>query len=87
VRIFNRTLFERNVAPEGWGSSFYLSENGTLQYTLPAPPGRWLTIRQDITLKLDMGFEDLEFPYPCSAGIIGGIVPEEQMGPGCSRPW
>ena len=87
VSLFDKTLFQWNSAPDGGGGSIHLAKNGTLQYTLPAPPGRWLNIRQGITFVLDPGAEDLDFPYSCSAGVVGGALHEEQVGPGCSRPW
>ena len=87
MRLLNATLLERNVAPEASGSSIYLAgSSGTLEYTLPAPPGRWLNIRQGLTFELGPGAEDLDFPYACAAGVVGGTSPEEQLGPGCSRP-
>ena len=85
--LFNRTLLENNAAPDGRGSSIYLSTTSSLQYTLPAPPGHWLIIRQGDTLQMSPGAEDTDFPYSCSAGVVGGTVPEEQLGPGCARPW
>ena len=87
VHLLNGTRFVGNVAPRGGGSSFYLSITSTLQYRLPAPPGHWLNIRQGDTLEMNAGAEDLDFPYPCGAGVVGGFAPEEQLGPGCSRPW
>ena len=87
MHLLNGTLFERNSAPDGNGYSIHLSHAGALRYTLPAPPGRWLNIRQGMTFQLDPGAEDLSFPYACSAGVIGGDSPEDQSGPGCSKPW
>jgi hypothetical protein len=84
--MLNATLLKLNTAPDGNGSSIYLSD-GRVQYTLPAPPGRWLNIRQGLTFHLDPGAEELDFPYACSAGVVGGDSAEEQSGPGCSRPW
>eukprot|EP00966_Prymnesium_polylepis_P168637 3899521-Prymnesium_polylepis.1 len=81
------TLLEANSAPDGSGSSIYLGPTSTLLYTLPAPPGRWLNIRQGVTFSLDAGAEDLDLPYACSAGVIGGSLAEDQSGPGCSRTW
>lgn len=83
----NGTLLERNSAPDGGGGSVYLSPAAELEYTLPAPPGRWLNIRQGITFQLELVVEDLDFPYACSAGVVGGPSVEDQMGPGCSGPW
>eukprot|EP00966_Prymnesium_polylepis_P284706 6577735-Prymnesium_polylepis.2 len=85
VNLANRTLFEQNVAPDGNGSTAYLSHSSSLEYTLPAPPGRWLNVRQGMTFRLDRAVEDLDLPYICAAGVVGGVVPEEQLGPGCSR--
>jgi hypothetical protein len=87
VHLFNETQLHSNSAPDGAGSSIYLSPNGTLRYTLPALAGHWLNIRQGITFEMSAGPEDLDFPYACSPGIVGGYAIEEQSGPGCSRPW
>eukprot|EP00966_Prymnesium_polylepis_P177455 4109576-Prymnesium_polylepis.1 len=81
---------EHNFAPDGGGSSMYLALNGKLEYTLPAPPGRWLSIRQQgiRTMQFEEGtIEDLDFPYSCPAGVVGSSSPADQLGPGCSRPW
>ena len=83
----NGTLFERNSAPDGGGGSIQVSR-GAVRYSLPAPPGRWLSIRQGFTLELQAGSaEDLDFPYVCPAGVVGGSSPWEQVGPACSRMW
>jgi hypothetical protein len=87
VHLLNRTLLAHNSAPDGGGSAIHLAMAASLRYTLPAPPGRWLSIRHGLTFDLDSGVEDLDFPYACSGGVVGGSAPEEQMGPGCSRPW
>ena len=75
VELQNGTLIELNAAPRGRGSSIYLSEAtdagpgsdgiGVVVYTLPAPPGRWLFVRNGISSQLDTGAEDSDFPYPC----------------------
>ena len=87
VRLANCTLVEGNSAPDGGGSSIYLSHDSTLQYTLPAPTGRWLFVRKGLTFHLDPGAEDSDLPYACPAGVVGGPTPEEQSGPQCSRMW
>jgi hypothetical protein len=88
VHLLNRTLFEHNSAPDGKGGSVHLGSVGTVQYTLPAPPGRWLNMRQGLTLLLKPGTaEDLDLPYPCPAGVVGGSSPDEQSGPGCATLW
>ena len=87
MQLLNKTSFEHNTAPDGGGSSIYLSFNSTLQYTLPAPAGRWLTIRQGDTYQLEYGAEELAFPYLCSPGVVGGTSFADQLGPGCSGPW
>jgi hypothetical protein len=87
VRLSNQTIFERNSAPEGQGSTISLSGDGTLHYTLLAPPGRWLNIQSGLTFELTLRSEDLDFPYACSAGVVGSALAEEQMGPGCSKLW
>ena len=86
VHLRNETLLERNVAPHG--SAILLSPAATLEYSLPAPPGRWLYIRQGLlTFQLDQGHEDSDFPYACPNGVVGGPSPAEQSGPQCSHPW
>eukprot|EP00966_Prymnesium_polylepis_P206506 4784607-Prymnesium_polylepis.1 len=87
VQLLDRTLLEQNTAPDGQGSSIYLASSGSLQYTLPAPPARYLFIRQGDTFELNTGAEDAAFPYLCPAGVIGGMSPEEQSGPACARQW
>lgn len=83
VHLLNRTLLERNTAPDG--ISIHLSENGTLEYTLPAPPGRWVGVHRGFTFVLEAGaVEDLDLPYACSAGVVGGTSPTQQSGPGCA---
>mmetsp|Transcript_27473 Transcript_27473/g.73990 ORF Transcript_27473/g.73990 Transcript_27473/m.73990 type:complete len:197 (+) Transcript_27473:382-972(+) len=84
VHLRNETLLERNVAPHG--SSVLLSPAATLEYMLPAPPGRWLYIRQGLTFQLDQAHEDSDFPYACPNGVVGGPSAAEQSGPQCSRP-
>jgi len=85
VYLSNETRFQHNSAPTGSGNSIYLSPGSVLEYTLPAPPGHWLNIRRGITFELSPGAEDLDFPYRCQAGVVGGISADEQSGPGCSR--
>ena len=64
VNLLDRTLFERNSAPDGGGASIRLSGTGKCGYTLPSPAGRWLSIRQGLSLQLpDGAAEDLDFPY------------------------
>ena len=75
----------RNSAPHG--DSFHLSRNSTLEYVLPALPGRWLSAREGVARVQPGAIEDLEFPYACPAGVLGGASVDEQSGPGCSGPW
>ena len=82
VYLRNETRFERN----GGGGSIVLSAVATVQYTLPAPPGRWLFIRQGTTFQVEPGTAvDSEFPFDCPAGVVGGTSVRDQSGPGCSR--
>eukprot|EP00966_Prymnesium_polylepis_P237025 5481723-Prymnesium_polylepis.3 len=67
VRIGNKTLFERNSADSKVGETIHLSQSGSVGYTLPAPPGRWLFVRQGTTFNLDSGGENFDFPYACNA--------------------
>jgi hypothetical protein len=87
VELLNMTLLDQNTAPNGHGSSIYLASSGSLRYTLPTLPARYLFIRQGDTFELRPGAEDASFPYACPAGVVGGSLPEEQSGPACSRPW
>eukprot|EP00966_Prymnesium_polylepis_P039034 905938-Prymnesium_polylepis.1 len=67
------------------GRTIYLEVAGELEYALPAPPGRWLFVRQSITFQMAPGPEDSgEFPFAWPAGVIGGSTPVEQSGPQCS---
>ena len=84
IDLLDRTLLEHNTAPNGQGSSIYLTAQSSLRYTLPAPPARYLFIRQGETFELKPGAEDSAFPYLCPAGVVGGTSPGEQSGPGCS---
>jgi hypothetical protein len=63
VDLLNKTLLARNSAPRGSGRTIHLAAPGVLRYTLPAPPGRWLNIRQGIVFPLDPGAEELDLPY------------------------
>ena len=86
VLLLNETLFERNAAASS-GGSIQLSPAAKVEYTLPAPPGRWLFVRQGVSFQLDPGSENSDFPYACPAGIVGGTSVAEQTGPQCSRLW
>jgi len=87
VTIEERTLFERNTAPTGNGSTIYVSPNGEVRYVLPAPPGRWINIAQGTVFRFQPGSElSLDFPYFCPAGVVGGVLESEQTGPGCKQP-
>ena len=85
VHLLNQTFFEGNTGGES--GAIALSPAGALDYTLPAPPGRWLFVRQGKTFQLDPGATGPDFPYACPAGVVGGSLPEEQSGPQCSRLW
>eukprot|EP00966_Prymnesium_polylepis_P310710 7178749-Prymnesium_polylepis.2 len=86
LHMLNETVFERNSAPPGGGSSINLGAEGTLRYTLPAPPGRWLFIPRGTVFQLEPGAVESDFPYPCPAGVVGGTSVKEQSSPQCSRP-
>ena len=87
VHMFNGTRLEANSAPSNAGSSIYLSSAGSLNYALPAPPGRWLFLRQGSTFELEPGAEDGDFPYVCPAGVVGGdgTAPADQSSSGCKE--
>eukprot|EP00966_Prymnesium_polylepis_P182093 4218141-Prymnesium_polylepis.2 len=85
VELFNETLFRDNSASDGSGPSIHLSQTGTIEYTLPAPPGRWLFVRTGDTFQLDPGGQD-DFPFACPSGVVGSSSAQEQKGPQCSGP-
>jgi hypothetical protein len=87
VRLQNQTFFERNIAQSNVGGTIHLDPAASMTYTLPAPPGRWLSVRQGTSFELTPGAVNSDFPYACPAGVVGGPTPEEQSGPQCSRPW
>jgi hypothetical protein len=87
VHLRNETMLISNSADSKVGESIYLSQAGLVDYTLPAPPGRWLFIRQGTTFHLGSGGEDSDFPYDCPAGVVGGPTPEDQSGPQCAELW
>ena len=92
VELMERSLLVRNEAPTG--KSIELTANGSLAYTLPAPAGRWLllgssscqALRSRWSSPVDPGSVDADYPYACSAGILGGTAPEHQAGPQCRSP-
>ena len=83
----SQTFLEDNSAPGGTGSIRISPTRATLDYELPAPPGRYLFIPSGNVFSLDSETEDLNFPYGCPAGVKGGTSPSEQIGPGCAGPW
>ena len=90
VYLHDQTILKNNSAPNGAGMSFFFDNrsSGFLEYTLPAPPGRWLYIRgQSDSFRLESGVEDADFPYACPAGVVGGTNRIDQTGPSCSQPW
>ena len=89
VHLLNQTLFEHNSAPDGGGSSIWLSASGVLEYTLPVPLGRWLLISSGSTFKLNPGAVDSVegFPYACPAGSVGGTSERDQSRQECAGPW
>ena len=86
VHLANKTLFESNSAPSNLGGAIQLVD-GTLEYTLPAPPGRYLFITKGDTFSLEPGAVDTDFPLSCPAGVVGGTSEREQSGPQCAMPW
>ena len=86
IQVGNGTFFVMDSADSS-GGVIRVSPNCTLRYTLPAPPGRWLNIRQGDSLQLDPGTIDLDFPFACPAGVVGCYSAEEQSSPSCSIPW
>jgi hypothetical protein len=79
VHLLNGTLFDQNSVADGAGSSIYLSSLGELRYTLPAPPGRWLIIRQGSTYESTSGAEELDFPFACREWLR--FEPPPRLGP------
>ena len=53
----------------------------------PAPAGRWLLMGRtddlDIPLALAHGTVDADYPFACSAGLVGGTTADDQAGPQC----
>ena len=87
VALLNRTVFANNSAPTDGGMSIFLSMNGTVQYTLPTPPGHWLNIPTGISKELEPGAEEsIDFPYLCPAGVVGSTKIEEMKAPSCKEP-
>ena len=88
VRLYNRTFFGQNSAPDG-RDSISIHPGGTVDYTLPAPPGRWLLVSDSASFRfrLDCKTTYSDFPFACSPGIVGGSTPEKQWGPQCWKLW
>ena len=86
VALGKQTLFYQNTAPAGKGVSIYLT-GGSAAYTLPVPLARWLFIPAGNVSVLDAGAIDADYPFSCSAGLVGdSYTPEVQSGPQCSGP-
>eukprot|EP00966_Prymnesium_polylepis_P017693 407573-Prymnesium_polylepis.1 len=87
VHLLNQTRIERNTAPHGGGGSIHLDPSGSLRYTLPAPPGRYLFIQKGESFQLEPGAVDSDMPFACPAGSVGGTSVTEQTSPGCAGQW
>ena len=57
-----------------------------LSYVLPAPPAHWILALDGIASDIPHGGIDSDYPFPCSAGYLGGATPEWQRGPQCREP-
>ena len=53
MRLLNLTLFMHNAA-QGSGATIQRSRNSSVDYTLLAPPGRWLYVPVGITFQLEL---------------------------------
>lgn len=64
-----RSIYVSEAANSGSASDGVGGNGGLVDsvvvYTLPAPPGRWLFVRDGISSQLDEGAEDSDFPYAC----------------------
>jgi len=82
LQLGNETLLMTNGAPQGVALEF---TGGSLSYSLPAPQGRWILIPTGTTTILEPQSVDVDFPFACSAGIVGWSFDiAEQNGPWCS---
>ena len=52
----------------------------------PAPAGRWLFVGVGARAELSPGFVDADYPFACSAGLLGGTLLQHQVGPQCRGP-
>ena len=86
MRLLNLTLFMHNAA-QGGGATIRRSWNSSVEYSLLAPPGRWLYVPVGTTFQLELQALEADFPFACPAGVVGGAAFEDQRGPQCSRPW
>jgi len=82
ILLSNNTIFENNTATQAHGSSINLL-NGFVQYELPAPPGRYLELRDGSTYPLNLGPENDDFPYACPKGTYGGVEVADQRSARC----
>eukprot|EP00966_Prymnesium_polylepis_P010353 238924-Prymnesium_polylepis.1 len=55
VHLLNATFFQQNrvLSADGSGASIHLASDGVIDYTFPAPPGRYLFVRQSDTFHVD----------------------------------
>ena len=70
VELSDRVLMTGNVAPTG---SSIRHASGSLTYTLPAPPGRWVAIDDGGTTSTVQPGSNIMIDYPqeCVAGYYG----------------
>ena len=87
IELGDRTALFSNVAPRGRSIYFLSSSSAVAKYFLPAPLARWLFISQGITSTLEPGAIDADYPFACSAGLVGASYDTAvQSGPQCSGP-
>ena len=86
VQLSDQTLFRGNRvnSPNG-GSTFFIDQGASVEYTMPAPLGRWILATHDATARLDYGTWSSDYPFACTPGIVGrSLNPDDQSQPGCS---
>ena len=73
VLLANRTVLEKNSAPEGATMQLL---GGNTKFALPAPPGRWVNkanqnnVHEAMVSRLELGSEDEDYPFACPPGDL-----------------
>jgi hypothetical protein len=91
VRLMNRSLVRQNSAPGG-SAAVSVSNGATLQYSLPAPAGRYINCNvkcygtepsQSVT---GPNAIDDDYPSACPPGRLIGTTNRSQLNPSCQGP-